>query len=295
MKVSLGPILYFWPRQQVLEFYREVADMPVDVVYLGETVCSKRRELGTDDWLELAGQLRAAGKQPVLSTLSLLEAGSELGVVRRLTANGEYPVEANDLSAVEMVAGTAGFVAGPHFNTYNPATLELLVSLGAIRWVMPLELSRDSLGAMQAERPEGIETEVFAWGRLPLAFSARCFTARAADVPKDQCGFRCMDYPEGLPLATREGEGLFTVNGVQIQSGRTASLVGMIAELEELGVDVVRVSPQPAHTEDVVSLLRQTIDGVLSPAEAAGLAEPFATGGVCNGYWYGNAGMAALS
>ncbi|HYW03211.1 MAG TPA: U32 family peptidase [Gammaproteobacteria bacterium] len=295
MKISLGPIVYFWPRQQVLDFYGRVAELPVDIVYLGETVCSKRRELGIDDWLELAGQLRAAGKQPVLSTLSLLEAGSELGVVRRLVGNGEYPVEANDLSAVEMAAAGPGFVAGPHFNTYNAATLELLASLGAIRWVMPVELSRDSLAAIQAQRPGDLETEVFAWGRLPLAFSARCFTARAADVPKDQCGFRCMDHPQGLPLATREGEGLFTINGIQVQSGRTASLIGMIPELQQLGVDVVRVSPQPTHTGDVVSLFRGVIDGRLAPAEAAGLAEPFAVGGACNGYWYGAAGMVAVS
>lgn len=294
MKISLGPILYFWPRQQVLDFYRLAAGLPVDIVYLGETVCSKRRELGTDDWLELAGELRAAGKQPVLSTLSLLEAGSELGVVRRLAANGEYPVEANDLSAVAMAADGPGFVAGPHFNTYNAATLELLASLGASRWVMPVELSRDALAAMQARRPAGMETEVFAWGRLPLSFSARCFTARAADVPKDRCGFRCMEYPQGLPVATREAQELFTINGIQIQSGRTASLLGMVPELEGLGVDVVRVSPQPSHTAEVVSLFRRAIDGTLSSAEAAGLAQPFAAGGACNGYWYGDAGMAAM-
>jgi collagenase-like PrtC family protease len=49
------------------------------------------------------------------------------------------------------------------------------------------------------------ELEVIAWGRLPLAFSARCFTARALDLAKDDCGFRCIEHPDGLPLATREG------------------------------------------------------------------------------------------
>ena len=48
-----------------------------------------------------------------------------------------------------------------------------------------------SVIALQAQRPAGMETEVLAFGRLPLAVSARCFTARAHNLPKDQCDFRC--------------------------------------------------------------------------------------------------------
>ena len=62
MKLSLGPLQYFWPRQRTLDFYGEVAGWPVVVVYLGETVCCKRRELRTVDWLELAERMAAAGK-----------------------------------------------------------------------------------------------------------------------------------------------------------------------------------------------------------------------------------------
>ena len=39
MKLALGPLLYYWPREAVLAFYREAAGWPVDCVYLGETVC----------------------------------------------------------------------------------------------------------------------------------------------------------------------------------------------------------------------------------------------------------------
>ena len=47
--LSLGPLQYYWPRQQTLDFYAAVAAMPVDIVYLGETVCSRRHELRLDD------------------------------------------------------------------------------------------------------------------------------------------------------------------------------------------------------------------------------------------------------
>ena len=71
LKLTLGPLLYFWPRDNVLSFYKEVASWPVDTVYLGETVCSRRRELRLRDWLTIGEALQAAGKEVVLS-LSLI-------------------------------------------------------------------------------------------------------------------------------------------------------------------------------------------------------------------------------
>ena len=72
MKLSLGPILTYWPQQRVFDFYEEMASQPVDIVYLGETVCSRRHELRFDDWMEVAGRLAAAGKQVVMSTQTLI-------------------------------------------------------------------------------------------------------------------------------------------------------------------------------------------------------------------------------
>ncbi|MBI5782243.1 MAG: U32 family peptidase, partial [Gammaproteobacteria bacterium] len=197
MRLSLGPIQYFWERERVLDFYARVAEAPVDIVYLGETVCSKRRALRLPDWLDIARQLTAVGKEAVLSTLTLIEAESEVSYMRTIIENGCYMVEANDMAAVNMLAGVAPFVVGPHVNVYNGRALDLLARTGAQRWVMPMELDRETLAALQSNRPAGLEIEVFVFGRLPLSFSARCFTARAHNLPKDECDFRCADYPEG--------------------------------------------------------------------------------------------------
>ena len=74
MKLSVGPILYLWERSTVLSFYESLCDAPVDIVYLGEVVCSKRRFMRKEDWLSVAEMLRSAGKEAVISTLALIEA-----------------------------------------------------------------------------------------------------------------------------------------------------------------------------------------------------------------------------
>ncbi|NIV76379.1 MAG: U32 family peptidase [Gammaproteobacteria bacterium] len=289
MKLALAPIPYHWPPDEVRAFYRCAQGWPLDVVYLGETVCAKRCALTLREWLALVDRLAAAGLEAALSTLALMEAESELAVLERICRNGEYPVEANDMAAVRLLEGHAPFIAGPHLNVYNAETLALLARTGAFRWVAPVELPGSTVGALHRQRPQGMQTEVLVFGRLPLAFSARCFTARAHGIPKDRCGTACAAYPEGLSLHTQEGEPLFTVNGVQLQSAAPCNLMGELERLSGLGVEVLRIVPQRRGIEDVVRAFRAALDG--NTAEATERLARVAPGPWCNGYWHGGAGM----
>lgn len=290
MKISLGPILYYWTKNSVQDFYDKVADWPVDIVYLGEVVCSRRHEMRLDDWLNVASKLAVAGKEVVLSTQALLESESDLKTLRRLVGNGIFGIEANDMGAVHLAKGQ-NFVVGPHINTYNGDTLEILAEQGAKRWVMPMELSRHVLSELMVKKPSGMETEVFAYGRLPLAFSSRCFTARRYNLPKDDCHFMCLQHPCGMTLKTRENQSFLALNGTQTQSASIYNLIGEVSDIEQIGVDIVRISPQPEHTGEVVAAFSAAIAHVASASEVKAKLAPYLFDAPCDGYWHGRSGI----
>ena len=57
MKYSLGPVLYYWSKETLEDFYQQAAISNADTIYLGEAVCSKRRATKVGDWLDMAKSL----------------------------------------------------------------------------------------------------------------------------------------------------------------------------------------------------------------------------------------------
>lgn len=288
MKYSLGPVLYYWPKETLEKFYQAAAKSRADVIYLGEAVCSKRRATKVGDWLDMAKMLAGEGKQVVLSTLALVQAPSELGELKRYVENGDFLIEANDIGGVNMAAERKlPFVAGHALNCYNAVTLRLLHKQGMMRWCMPVELSRDWLANMLNQCDElGIrdkfEVEVLSYGHLPLAYSARCFTARSEDRAKDECETCCINYPNGRAMRSQEDQQVFVLNGIQTMSGYVYNLGNELTSMKGL-VDIVRLSPMGLGTLDILNAFRANEDG------SAPL--PLAHRSDCNGYWRRVAGL----
>jgi len=293
LTLALGPLAYYWPRASVLAFYADVARAAVDVVYLGETVCARRHELRFADWMEIGAMLAAAGKEVVLSTLPLIEADADLRLTRRIVAQADFRVEANDMGAVRLLAARDGglpFVAGASLNLYGPQSLAIVAACGATRWVTPPEVPAPALAQTIAQAPPGVETEMLAYGRLPLAYSARCFTARRHNLQKDACEYRCLGLADGMLVRTREGEPFLNLNGVQTQSARVLNYLADLDAITATGVDVVRIGPQGERTLDVVAAFRTAIDGANEARAAFDAARELMPAEPCNGFWHGRPG-----
>lgn len=289
MKYALGPVLWYWPTDQLEAFYHQAANSSAEIIYLGEAVCSKRRATSFSDWMTLARALASSGKQVVISTLALLQSPSELKELQRYVENGEFLIEANDFGTVNMAAErNLPFVAGPTLNIYNADTLQLLVKEGMTRWCMPVEMSRDWLLLLLQQCDErGIrqqfEVEILGYGNLPLALSARCFTARSENRAKDACETCCINYPNGRRVMSQERQQVFVLNGIQTMSGYCYNLGNDLVGMHNW-VDIVRLSPQNLGTLSEIKRFRANEEGQ-SPLLLA-------KGNDCNGYWRKLAGMA---
>ncbi|MBI5328889.1 MAG: U32 family peptidase [Deltaproteobacteria bacterium] len=296
MQLTIGPILFDWKKQDLFRFYDEVADMPVDMVYLGEVVCAKKNGLTVKELEVIGKKLEKAGKEVVVSSLAVVSNEEELKLVRDI-AQLPFAVEANDMSVFNIKSEIGNrkseIIAGPHIATYNAPSIEFLKSIGVNRVVFPVELSRDSVN--HCIQNTGIDAEIFAHGKAPLAFSWRCYTSRAYGLNKTNCRYHCKQHPDGMPLKTIEGEPTFTINGTSVLSALTYTLVEPIEDLKAIGIKALRISPQYQHTKRIVDVFRKRIDGIIGHDEGLAMLKQTSPLGFCNGWYWGRAGKEYLA
>jgi collagenase-like PrtC family protease len=294
-KLTLGPLLFDWPPEEKRDFYLRIAEeAPVDVVYLGEVVCSKRWPFFAPYLPELVERLRGAGKEVVLSTLALIMSERELETVREIADESACLVEGNDISTLARLAGRP-HVVGPFVNVYNEGTLGYLTGEGASRVVLSCELARTALGAL-AGAASAAELEVQVFGRVPLAISARCYHARAHRLPKSACQFVCAEDRDGLALETLGGGGFLAVNGTQTLSHTVVNLAGEIAELRGLGIGCFRLWPHDVDMVGVARIFRNVLDGHEDGLAArARLGELVDLAPFSNGFFHGREGAVLVA
>lgn len=260
--LTLGPLLFHWDRDTWRDFYSRIADeAPVDRVCLGEVVCSKRLPFYADLLPGTIERLERGGKTVVLSSLALITLDRERKLSAELAEGAPAEIEINDLTLLRHVREGQRFAVGPFINVYNEATLGFLASRGANHICLPPELPQASVEKLAAAgRDFGVAVEVWSFGRIPLALSARCYHARVHGLAKDSCQFVCGNDPDGLPVETLDGEPILAVNGIQTLSDAYCSLISELRDLAEIGVGSFRLSPQACDMVAVAELYRGVME-----------------------------------
>lgn len=131
---------------------------------------------------------------------------------------------------------------------------------------------------------------------MPLAFSARCFTARHHRLSKDECEFRCRDDADGLLLKTSGGDPFLVLNGIQTQSAALHCVIGAGAALRAVGALSVRLSPCSRGFARVLALFDAVLNAGMPLAQArAELATLDLPGALVDGFAHRQAGMQPAS
>lgn len=264
-QLNLGPVLFLWQGPEWRDFYFRIADeAPLDTVSLGEVVCSKRQHFIAPYLDEVAERLTRAGKKVRLASLALVTLERELRSVRALAERKDAEVEINDLSVLANLQGRS-FTVGPLVNVYSAATARVFAARGATSICLPPELSLSSIAAIAQAVPE-IGFEVFAYGRVPLAMSARCAHARVKGLTKDTCNFVCGEDPDGLVVDTLDNQDFLALNGIQTMSHTCHTALAEAGTLRDLGVSL-RLSPQRCDMVAVAGVYRDVLAGRMAPEE----------------------------
>ena len=186
----------------------------------------------------------------------LVESESDLKTLRRIVDNGASASRPTTWArCTSSPAATAppatGSPARPSTSSTRPP-LGLFAGLGATRW-SPRPRCRPQIAELRAGLGCDIEVELFAHGRLPLAYSARCFTARHYNLQKDSCAFRCLEFADGIPLKTRGARPSHPQRGSRPSRPVTPLLADLPAVVAD-GLDLLRISPQGEHTGEIIRL-----------------------------------------
>jgi len=283
-------VLFNWQAATWRDFYFRIADeAPIDTVVVGEVVCSKRSPFFAEHIPVVMDRLAGAGKEVLLGSLALVTLERERRATAELAEASDTMVEANDVSCLACLRGSPHSI-GPFVQVYNEATATYFAGRGAVRICLPPELPVTSIAAIAAAVPD-VAIEVFAFGRVPLAISARCYHARVEGLSKDNCRFVCGKDPDGLAVETLDRELFVAVNGVQTLSYTCANLIGDLADLSAIGVGACRLSPQSCDMVAVAQTFRDVLDGRLDHEEGlAAVSAIFPQAPASNGFLHGQPG-----
>ena len=131
MKISVGAAPSHWGEEKLESFYQELAQSPVDYVYLGETACSERSCFSPDFIGKLCDELTQAGKAVYASSLTLVRDEEQYHRFNEI-AQRVGRIEINS-PAFLALAKHYPAVTGIFLNVYNSTAVNVLSKYAVVK------------------------------------------------------------------------------------------------------------------------------------------------------------------
>jgi len=189
----------------------------------------------------------------------------DLGLLRLLrAARPALPLHASTQCSVQTVAGMA-----------------LLKELGAVRCIVPRELTRGELAALVSSAP--LEPEAFVHGALCMSVSGQCLLSAALGGRSGNRG-TCAQ-PCRLPWAVDNGQ--LTVDSYCL-SLKDLSLLDEVSSPPLNQMAALKLEgrqKRPEYVAAAVTAFRHALDGTASPVNGQDLRQTFSRSGFTKGYY----------
>jgi hypothetical protein len=114
-------------------------------------------------------------------------------------------------------------------------------------------------------------------------------------VPKDRCGFPCLDDPDGRLVRSGEGEDFLVLNGTQTQSAGVHCLLDQAGPWPRPGCSACACRPRPPASGRCWPTSTPSSTAALRRGRSAAWASLGVPGPLVSGYAFGRPGMAATA
>lgn len=259
-QISLAPPPFFMEKKKLLRLYDLATTSPIEIIYLGETICRKRAPLDFRELISLAEKLRNIGKEVVLSSPLLINSEQNSDYLEKIVDIDDFAIEANEMTAVSrMITRNKKFICGNGIHIYNNHSFKLMTSMGMFRWQPPNELDLNSVIKISDNTP--VATEITIYGKKILAFSARCFSAYAKNKNRENCSFACKNGEN--ELKTLDGNKILTTNGPIVMPTNPVDLTSFDQNTENNHIkdmEILRIIPTETEPEKQMEIINTVIN-----------------------------------
>ena len=256
-----------------------------DAVYCGTASLSlrSRAEIQDDDLIQTIKYAHSIGKKVYVALNiyawdetypEIIEMAKKLEEIK---PDGIIAADGGVIETLKQYAPSVPINVSTQANLVSLHSCNFWYKNGAKRMIMARELNKEQLKYIMANKPEGMEIEIFVHGAICFAYSGRCFLSdflacRSANLGDcaQSCRWSYNLYAEEknnpgqlMPLESDE-------NGTSIFSSKDLCLIKEIPEIIDMGVDSLKIEGRlktEYYVASVVNAYRTAIDDYMKDPE----------------------------